>query len=219
MKVSLLKEILSYGWPIRIHTADGITTPRLGLYRYSGRWQLSAATALYSDGAAYTPLKKAFKKLNQWNQRNEMLVLGAGLGSAVSVLHKMKQPIHTTLVEIDPKIIEWGKKIIPQSKDFPCKWICADVLRYVDEAPKGHFDLIVLDVFIDRIVPQFATSIGFLKKCAALLADEKSIMVFNYIINNDTEWEKAQQNIHEVFSVVDCIELGINRVLLLKRNA
>lgn len=219
MKVSFLQHLLSYLFPIKLFSADGKTTDRIHLYRFRGRWQLGAATALYSDGAAYRPLRSAFAYLqNDLKQKKNMLVLGAGLGSAVSVLHKLQIPIKSTLVDIDPQIIEWGKQIIEKETGYACEWICSDVQDFVTEQ-QNPYELIVLDVFQDRVVPQFVTTVGFLQKCNNLLKDTNSALVLNYIINNPRNWTETLSNIQSIFRVEHIIEIGINRILILRKNA
>lgn len=219
MKVNFFQHLLSFLIPVKVASAPGKTTPRLELYRYRARWQLSAATAVYSDGAAYRPLTEAFGYLkNKLTQKQQLLVLGAGLGSAVSVLNKMNFNIPCTLVDIDPQVISWGEAIIKAETTMPCKWICEDVQSFVQQH-STKYDLIVLDVFQDRVVPQFVTQKNFLAECSQLLQDENSHLVLNYIINNQQNWKEALQNIQSVFSIEHSISIGINRIMLLKKSA
>jgi len=219
LKIKFFQHLLSYLLPVKVASAPGKTTPNLELYRYQGRWQLGAATAIYSDGAAYRPLTEAFGYLKKkLTQKQNLLVLGAGLGSAVSVLQKMNIPIPCTLVDIDPQVIDWGKEILEPEPKMPCNWICEDVQTFVQHHSE-KYDLIVLDVFQDRVVPQFVTNKSFLTECSLMLQDETSHLVLNYIINNEQNWELAQQNIQSVFTVEHCISIGINRIMILRKNA
>ena len=216
MKLHFFQNLLSYLFPVKVASAAGRTTPVLELYRYYGRWQLSSATAVYSDGAVYRPLTEAFGYLKkELAQKQNILVLGAGLGSAISVLNRLKINIPGTLVDIDPQVIKWGEEIINSETQIPCHWICEDVQSFV-EHHKLSYDLIVLDVFQDRLVPQFVTTIKFLKECSRLLYNEQSHLVFNYIINNQEKWDIALQNIQSVFTVEHTISIGINRIMILK---
>ena len=219
MTINFFQRFFSYFYPIKVADAVGKTTPHIGLYRYARRWQLSAATALYSDGAAYRPLRAAFNYLKkELPQKQNMLVLGGGLGSAAAILHKLKLPIHSTLVEIDPQIISWGKDIIESETQYPCQWINADVQQFVSQH-KATYDLIVLDVFQDRIVPQFVSTTSFLQQCKTLMSDDKSVLIFNYIINNEENWKEALSNIQSVFTIEHTINIGINRIMMLRNNA
>jgi spermidine synthase len=218
VRLSIFQNIFSYIYPVKVIEAFGKTTPILTLYRYQRRWQLSASTVLYSDGAAYRPLATAFKYLRtELKKKQNMLVLGGGLGSAIAILHKLKMPIHSILVEIDPQIVTWGKEIIEEETQYPCEWLCADVQTFVEEH-KSTYDLIILDVFQDRVVPHFVTGIPFLQQCHKLLNDPNSVLVFNYIINNNEHWETDLLQIQSVFHIEHMISIDINRIMILRKS-
>lgn len=219
MHISYLQKLLSFFYPVKISEAQGISTPIIGLYKFQGRWQLSAATAIYSDGAAYAPLKLAFNFLkNELHQKQKMLVLGAGLGSAVSVMHNLNISLENTLVEIDPQIIAWGKPILEAETKQNCTWVCSDVLQFV-ERESNTYDLIVLDVFQDRVVPHFISTTSFLSHCKRMLQNHKSVLVFNYIINNETQWADTLENVKTIFKIDHIIAKGINRIMILRNIA
>ncbi|HTN18141.1 MAG TPA: methyltransferase domain-containing protein, partial [Chitinophagaceae bacterium] len=190
------------------------------LYRFRGRWQLSAASALYSDGPAYRPLTTAFGYLGQrLSACKEVLVLGAGLGSAAAILHQRKvQPQRITLLDIDPQVIAWGKQTLETIPGTCYEWICADVQAFAAQQGQ-HYDLLIVDVFQDRIVPAFVTTSAFLQQCKRLLQPSTGIMVLNYIINNEQAWEASLLQLRAVFTVEHMIKIGINRILILKSNA
>jgi 2-polyprenyl-3-methyl-5-hydroxy-6-metoxy-1,4-benzoquinol methylase len=216
MKISLLQRILSRLVPVTIRTFPGKTSPHLKLYLFRGRWQLASETALYSDGAAYTPLLLAFRALRaQVNNANNMLVLGAGLGSAISVIEGLALKVpDTVLVDIDPAIIDLAKELLPHNN---LQWYCSDVRAFIASETR-QFDLIVLDVFQDRLVPQFVCSRQFLEQCAATM-HPGGMLVFNYIINNEESWKELQQLLPTIFRVKQIIPIRINRILLLEKAA
>lgn len=216
MKLSLLQRLLSQILPIRVHSFPGKTCPELKLYRYRGRWQLEAHSALYSDGAAYTPLLKAFRRLKtEIAHARNMLVLGAGLGSAISVLEHLELPVPDTLmIDIDPAIIKLGQQLLAHPQ---VQWHCADVEQYVTENT-ALYDLLILDIFQDRVVPQFVQRTAFLEQCAKLLAPG-GILIFNYIINDEADWNSLQERLQPIYTPIDIIPIQINRVLLLKKAA
>lgn len=219
MKLTALQKILSLFYPVRIATAKGATTPLLTLYRFQGRWQLSAATALYSDGADYRPLTTAFHYLKaELPAKKRMLVLGAGLGSAFAILKKKRYPLpHTTMVDIDAQVIAWAQELFPERE---MEWVCADVQDFARSSSGKKYDLLIIDVFLDRLVPQFVTKRPFLEACRSLLAPGPgSVAVLNYIVNNDALWQAAQNEIGLVFKVEHVISIGINRILILRNNA
>lgn len=220
LQLSLFQRWASYLYPIKVASAAGQTTPILILYRFRGRWQLSAATAVYSDGPAYRPLTTAFAYLGKRLAAcRQVLVLGAGLGSAAAILHHRKiEPECITLVDIDPQIIRWGKETLETSERTRYEWVCADVQDFAAQQMQ-HYDLLIVDVFQDRIVPAFVTGPNFLQQCHRLLRPSTGMLVLNYIINNEQSWETALQQIRTIFTVEHIIKIGINRILVLKSNA
>lgn len=187
----------------------------LGLYLYQGRWQLGAATALYSDGYKYRPLHEAFHYLKrELQQTKQVLVLGAGLGSAVYVLDHMGIPLPVTLVDLDETVLEWAKEILPEHLKSNTTWICADAQQFVATASPASCDLLVIDIFQDRIVPVFATSKDFLQHCSKLLRPEPGLAVINYIVNNEDSWETAKSHIKACFSIRHIISIGINKIII-----
>lgn len=206
--------------PVKINSAKGISTPELTLYYFQGRWQLGSATALYSDGPVYKPLVSAFKYLKKERPNiTNMLVLGAGLGSAVEVLARFNCYPTSTLVEIDPQIIAWASDIFElQQCATETKWICADASDFIQKAQLSY-DLVVLDIFEDRKVPDFVCTTTFLSACKNAVDKEKGIFVFNYIINDEQHWHALLGMIESIFIIQHMISMGINRILILRNNA
>jgi spermidine synthase len=214
--ISRFQKFLSQFYPVKVRSASGITAPILDLFLYRGRWQLGSSTALYSDGHHYRPLLAAFKYLRKDLLVVEnMLVLGAGLGSAAYILDRMKLNINTTFVDIDPTIINWAKELLPERLSKNNHWVCADAAEYI-KIQQCQFEIIVIDIFIDRIVPQFVCSTSFLEHCKQLLKDDQSKIILNYIVNNKENWEEARENLNEIFRIQHVIDLGLNQIVIAK---
>ena len=207
-------------FPVKIESSKGTSTPELTLYYFQGRWQLSAATALYSDGSVYKPLLLAFKYLQKERAKiTNMLVLGAGLGSAVEVLARFNCYPSSTLVEIDPQIIAWANDLLHHQKSTTeTKWICQDASDFI-QTNRQCYDLVVLDIFEDRQVPNFVCTDSFLSACKNAVHKDKGILIFNYIINNERDWETLLALMQSIFIIQHIIAIGINRILILRNNA
>ena len=220
LKVKAIQKLLSIVFPVKIDSAKGTSAPELTLYYFQGRWQLGAATVLYSDGPVYKPLRSAFKYLKKERAKiTNMLVLGAGLGSAVEVLARFNCYPSSTLVEIDPQIIAWASNLFHYQKNAAeTKWICQDARDFIQKN-KQCYDLVVLDIFEDRKVPDFVCTESFLSACKNAVHKEKGILVFNYIINDEKDWEALLAQIQSIFIIQHIISIGINRILILRNNA
>lgn len=142
-----------------------------------------------------------------------ILVLGAGLGSAAYILGRMRIAVNTTFVDIDETVIDWAKELLPPHLSKHNHWICADAKKYVQEETVSY-DIIVIDIFLDRIVPQFVSSNDFLSHCAQLLNYKSGKLILNYIVNNKNSWQETQTNIARLFTIEHIINLGLNQVVI-----
>ncbi len=207
------KKILSYLFPVLIRRAVSDINPLIEIYFYRGQWQLATADALYSDGDRYRPLVAAYNVMKQVLPKlKDVLVLGAGLGSAVSIMRRMGFHPSFTLVDYDKTVLQWalefservvGQNIIP---------VCADASEFVN-SNEETYDMLIVDVFLGRVVPDFVTSIDFLEACKKKLKPGGYI-ILNYIINEPLGWGDMKNNFEKIFHEPKVIKLDINRILI-----
>ncbi len=140
-------------------------------------------------------------------------MLGTGLGSIVRVLHKRGYDPHFTLVEKNSTILQWAMDFFRYgSPDAKVEPVCADAMAYM-EINTTKYDLIFVDVFMGRVVPDFVTSPGFLKSCRDSLSPGGRL-AFNYIINDNDKWESTKQIFSETFPRHEIVDYRINRVFI-----
>jgi len=211
-QVSRLKRILSYIVPVKIWKGSGTHNPVLELFLCRGEWQLSTEDAVYSDGSVYRPLVVAFQEIrDRLPEAREVLVLGAGLGSAVSVLDRLGFRPRITLVDIDRTVIDiCSQQIFPDRKEL--RFYCDDAARFL-AGTSGSFDVIIIDVFQGRIVPEFAVRPGFFQHCRSRLSPSGTL-VMNYIVNDEAQWKHCLAQFSTVFPEVTVKNLGVNKVLI-----
>lgn len=211
LKAPLYKQILSYLYPVRIRKSSSRQNHLLELFLYRGQYQLSTAEAYYSDGRRYRPLVLAFKDVEAAlpNIKN-VLLLGAGIGSAIQILmHKGYRPNYT-MVDNDECILEWAMDLQRGTAES-IETVHEDAESFM-KANDRKYDLLVVDVFTDRVVPPFATTSDFLKQCRRSI-NPGGVFVMNYIINDAAEWNILQHNLQNIFDSPHVNELGINRVV------
>ncbi len=215
MHLSFFQNLLSYLVPVRVLTMQSPQHDRLELYRYRSRWQLATGDAFYSDGAAYSPLRKAFaalrKQVSGWK---DVLVLGAGIGSAVLVLdQKHRHRPQLTLVDTDEAILQLaGELLAAEGHAGHVELICEDAERFVG-LENRCFDAVVIDIFRGREVPAFAVSEVFLNACLERLRPG-GFLIMNFIINVEAEWERLEQTLTRVTPGYTVLAQGINRMIL-----
>lgn len=211
-KLPLYKRLLAQVVPVLLRKEQSPENPLLELYFYRGRYQLATADALYSDGEHYTPLKLGFKHIKkQLPDIKSVLVLGTGLGSAVQVMTKMGFSPDFTLVEYDNTVLKWAMEVMPPYAGA-IKPICTNAQHFM-LTNTDKYDLLVLDIFISRVVPAFATTEEFLTQCRnSINAGGK--FIFNYIIQEKEEWHRVDAILRGVFPKCYCIDDGINRIII-----
>lgn len=210
--IPLYKRLLSYLLPVQLLKTGSTENPLLELYYYRGRYQLATIDALYSDGTAYRPLQIGFTHLaKDLPTVEEVLVLGTGLASGVQIMAKMGYTPHFTLVEYDTVILKMAMDLLPDYKGKITP-VCADARQYMADNVHQH-DVVVVDIFNSRIVPQFVTTIDFLSQCRNALKPGGH-MILNYIIQQNEEWHRVDAIIRSVFPKCYCIDDGINRIII-----
>jgi spermidine synthase len=212
LKVPLYKRLLSYLAPIWVKRGNSRENPDLELLLYRGRWQLATTDAIYSDADKYTPILTAYKSLeHKLPSLKNVLVLGSGLGSAVQIMGQRGYTPDFTLIENDEQVLEWAKDLMP-AYNGNVKMIKADAMFYLD-VDREKYDLLIVDVFKGREVPEFITTKPFMEKCRSHIS-ESGNFVLNYIIEEDQRWLKFKLILNEVFPGHTAIKNGINRIIV-----
>lgn len=180
---------------------------------YRGQFQLITTDALYSDGDRYLPAVAVVNDIKgSLSSVKKVLVLGTGLGSMVRVLSSKGHKPHFTLVEIDKTVLKWAMELMDPENVKRTDPICSDAKLFM-EHNKSKFDLIFIDVFNGRVVPQFVTTPDLLKKYKDGLSNDGRLAL-NYIINNERDWEKVKRTFGEIFPSHHILDMGINRILI-----
>ena len=189
----------------------------LFLLFYRGQFQLATNDAFYSDGDRYRPAIAMARELKAALPAvRSVLVLGSGLGSVVYVLRKRGIEPRFTLVEKDKTVLQMALELFATITPPPqIEPVCADAQNYMAQNTT-KYDLVFLDVFSGRVVPDFVTTPAFLALCRDSVG-EGGYLAFNYIINNEQEWQNVKQTFASIFPGYRELDLGINRVLIARK--
>jgi spermidine synthase len=106
-----------------------------------------------------------------------ILVLGVAGGTVIHILHNMYPEAEITGVDIDPEMIRIGKTYFGLDKIEKLKVIESDAQKFTT---KKKFDLIVVDLFSGRIIPDFVLSEKFHKHIQTMLIKNGSVFI-NYL--------------------------------------
>ncbi|OBX24407.1 MULTISPECIES: spermidine synthase [Bizionia] len=154
-----MAKLLSYLYPITKKIKSEINGT-LEITWYNGKKHLNSKNANYSYGSLQRILKFGLEKLDLKNV-NSILVLGLGGGSVIETLRKdFKYQNQITAVDIDPQIIAIAKNEFQIETSKNLNIICDDALHYIENT-SDTFDLIIIDLFIDLMVPAQFLDLSF----------------------------------------------------------
>lgn len=141
-------------FPVNIEKRIGTDVQTLEINYYKGKYLLDGEKVNYSFGSLYQIFLAAFKhyKINEKPIKN-VLILGFGAGSVAHILQNdFNLNCNITGVEIDPVVLELGHKYfhiesLPNTEVF-----CEDAFSFLQNDTQSY-DLIVVDIFIEKRVP------------------------------------------------------------------
>jgi spermidine synthase len=127
---------------------------------YNGKKQLNSKNANYSYGALQRILKFGLEKIDL-TKINSILLLGLGGGSVIETLREdFKYAKVITAIDIDSKIIEIAKTEFNLAESEQLIIVCDDALRYMQQN-SATYDLLIIDLFIDVIIPDAFLKLDF----------------------------------------------------------
>lgn len=212
---SLWQKLQSLLFPVRIYKGSSRCNPVLELFYFRGRYILATTDAVYSDGTKYRPLLRAFSTAEVRRHLptvKKVLVLGTGLASAVHILEAEGFHPRYTLVEIDPVVLEMAQHYLPASAKPKVRPVEADAFVFVAEDAECY-DMIIIDLFFGREVPDAAVDTSFLKSCKARLLPE-GLLIMNYMLKPSEGKSRAKSSLEALFPRLQEISFGINKVYI-----
>jgi len=213
MRIPLYQRVLSYLQPISLKQSASDISGYLELLLYHNRFQLLTDRALYSDGDSYFPAVAVVRHLGEFLlAARSVLVLGAGLGSIVHVMHARGYDPCYTLVEKDRTVLKWALETLGESDSLKLDPVCRDAESFMAQNER-KYDLVFVDVFKGRAVPDFVTAPLFLMQCR----DSLSLggrLALNYIEVDNRKWERVRRLVAGVFPGCQLVSKDDNRILI-----
>jgi len=213
LDIPFYKKLLSYFYPVLLRHSSGAVNASLKIYLYRNQFQLTTPDAFYSDGDRYRPAIEVVRNLKLFlPDVKNMLVLGTGLGSIVRVMKANGFNPNYTLVELDEVVLKWAIELLDEDIIKNIKPVNADAKVFMARNT-DKFDLIFIDIFNSRVVPEFVTTPVFLTQCLNSL-NPGGHLAFNYIVNDQNRWEGVRQTFTSVFPENKIIKEDINRIFI-----
>jgi spermidine synthase len=172
-----------YNRDIRVQYIQGKPLLLVNRIHESGR----DITDMLDDALVYFGLKDIAANIRS------ALVLGVAGGSVINSLLEVHHQAKVTGVDIDPRMLEVGKKYFGLSKLPAVHLIAADARTYVSKKTKDRYDLVFIDLYIGRNIPDFLLDTKFLQDVKAIL-HPKGKLVINYLCDGD--YKKKSGKLH-----------------------
>lgn len=116
----------------------------------------------------------------------KICILGLAGGTDARVLHHIFPDAHITGVEIDPELVELGRKYM-ELGDSLDELIVSDGRAFL-ASTKEKFDLIIVDVYSQAYIPFHMATVEFFEKVAARISPG-GVMAMNVAWRSTREWE------------------------------
>lgn len=218
MRPSMWVKTASYFADIQIEKVESAYSGTLEVICRKGRYALCTNNAVYSYDDLYVNFNDSFERLDlEAYSIKKILVLGLGLGSIPWLLEKKFHKIYNyTFVEIDQKIVNLAEHYTLSELSSSYEVICQDALEYTKNS-KQTFDMVIVDVFIDNIVPSAFESLGFVQQLKSLL-NPNGLVLYNRLADTPELLERTsqfyEQTFKQVFPKAVAMELGTNKMLV-----
>ncbi len=179
----MIKRVLSFLLPIKIHQKKSVYSKNLEVTWNNGYLVLDSENTNYSFGSLQRVLKKGLKYIGYERIQNfqSILVLGVAGGSVIETLKKeVKFEGRITGVEIDAAVIELARKYFGLGNYKNVSIVNDDAFEFVLKT-KEKYDLIIIDIFQDTTMPNFLFEDFFINRINFLL-NVNGFILFNTMV-------------------------------------
>ena len=186
-----LKRILSFFIPVKVYQIESEINTSLEVTWNNGQLVLDSKNTNYSYGSLQRVMRIGLAHIgsNVVKKSKSALILGVAGGSVIQTLRDefdFKGKI--TGVELDKKIIEIANNYFGLNKFNDVEIINDDAQNFISKT-KEKYDLILIDVFQDNIMPDFLFEENFVNNLKKIL-DKNGNILFNTIVNFSTDLKR-----------------------------
>jgi len=152
---------------------------------------------------------------------HSILILGVGGGTVITLLHSLFPCAAIESVDIDPVILAIAKKYFLVDRIPRTTYHCMDAKEFIQKqkTKKIRYDLIIVDLFSGRLIPEFVSDDTFLRSLRSLLHQD-GILFINYL--RELEYRKKSEIVFHilqtVFGNVKDYQIAYNRFFYAKNS-
>lgn len=174
---------LNFFFPKKIHYPDSKFNKNISVLRYLNSATLLVDNLVESGDIMTSIWRKGIKSLLPKSFiPQKVLLLGLAGGCNARLINKYFPQAKITAIEIDPFMVELGKKYFHLSDVKNLNIVIADALSYAKNLKASdQFDLVMVDCFIGKAIPKKLESIDFFH-------DLKNHS--RYVLVNRLNWQK-----------------------------
>ena len=210
----MIKKILSYLIPIKIHTVKSALSKSIEVTWANGELVMDSENTNYSYGSLQRILRLGLKTIgfDKIVAMEDILVLGVAGGSVIKTLvDEIKFDGKITGVEIDPEIIQLANEYFKLNEIRQLEIVSDDAFEFVLKT-KNKYDLIIIDIFQDTTMPNFLYETFFINRICFLLRS-KGFVLFNTMLLSEKQNLRNRKYISE-FNTIHYKTKSIPRVEL-----
>jgi len=201
--MNFITHISSYLYPVSVEKRKGTYLPVLEVNVRNGKYLLDGEKVNYSFGSLHELFRDAFKhhQIGQLSPQH-VLILGFGAGSVAQILqNELHLNCKITGVEIDPVVLELATRYFGADAYQNTQLICDDAYHFISQDTETY-DLIVIDLFIEKRVPKAFLQADFIQLVKQRLNPLGTIF-FNRI--NDNPFQQEETKV-----LIDAMNEGLN---------
>lgn len=218
-KVSLI----SYMYPQLIERKKSIYNNEVFIYQFLGKPFISVGNLTQSGGLVTKIWQSVVNHTSEHQYKDsppqDILLLGLGAGSCIRPIISKWPAARITALEIDPVMIDVGKKYFALDTFPSIKIINQDAFVWFKKN-KRLYDLILIDMYQGAKIPPQANSIQFLNNVKNSLT-QSGIAVFNRLSTKDSQSANRAflTLLKQQFTHVTRIKTPVNQVYAVSKTA
>lgn len=216
------QRLQSYFMEVPIETLHSDYNPTLQVSLVRNRFQLSTENSIYSFDDLYVNFYRAFRALQLPKEGSDVLILGLGLASIPYMLeHHFERHYNYWAVEIDEAVVELASKYTLPRLNSHIEIFCTDAEYFVQTCDR-KFDLVIVDLFLDDVIPTFLDDHEGNAHVKSLIGTHGLVM-YNRLFRSEHDQERTKKYYEEIFKSsfdqASQLDVGGNWILLGRNGA
>ena len=192
---------------------------QIRVYQSLGSRRIIAGGLIQPGGVLANIWYKGLNKITCYPA--SVLILGLGGGTAASLAARSWPKAEIIGIEIDPKMIQLGKKYFELDKLPQLKIIQGDAIEFIKnkkQQNKDKYDLILVDLYLGEKIVKESENKDFLIAIKKRLSNQ-GVVVFNRLFYDEhkEEAEGFVKLVEKYFKMVDLVRAWSNLLVLAKQ--